>query len=259
MIMIGIYKITSPSGKVYIGQSVKIKDRIRAYRGLRCKKQVKLYHSLLKYGFENHKVEIVCECLIEELNEKERHYQELYDCIENGLNCTLTGTKDKSGKLSLEHRRKISISNSNPSDEIRMRKSKGQLGNKKSTESVLKTANGNRGQKRSLEVRLKMAEISRNISDETRLKMSIAATGHTHTDEAKKKISEAGKGRIFSEEARNKIASKHGKRVLNTNTGEVFLSVAKAANSIGHNISWLHFKLKGLTNNNTNLIFYTNE
>lgn len=29
--MIGIYKITSPSGKVYIGQSVNIKERFKSH------------------------------------------------------------------------------------------------------------------------------------------------------------------------------------------------------------------------------------
>jgi hypothetical protein len=106
---------------------------------------------------------------------------------------------------------------------------------------------------------MKLAEISRNISDETRLKKSLAAMGNKHSHETKRKISEAGKGRFQSDAKRLKIAEKLGKKVLNTETGEVFLSVAKAANSIGHNISWLHFKLKGLKKNNTNLIFYTNE
>jgi len=257
--MIGIYKITSPSGKVYIGQSVDVKRRLREYKKLNCKKQIKLYHSLLKYGFENHKVEIVCECLIEELNEKERHYQDLFNCVEKGLNCTLTGTKDKSGRLSLEHRKKISEGCKNPSLETRLKMSKGQLGSKKSPESVLKTANGLRGQKRSLEVRLKMAEISRNISDETRKKMSLAATGHGHTDETKLKIAASSRNRIQTDAKKLKIAEKLGIKVLNTETGEVFLSVTKAADSIGHNRSWLHFKLKGLKENNTNLIFYTNE
>lgn len=36
--MIGIYKITSPTGKIYIGQSKNIPDRIKRYKGLRCKK-----------------------------------------------------------------------------------------------------------------------------------------------------------------------------------------------------------------------------
>ena len=56
--MIGIYKITSPSGKVYVGQSVNIERRLKEYKILKCKKQVKLYNSFIKYGFENHKIEI---------------------------------------------------------------------------------------------------------------------------------------------------------------------------------------------------------
>lgn len=55
---IGIYKITSPSGKLYIGQSINIKRRFNYYKGLHCKKQIKLYNSLLKHGFENHKCEV---------------------------------------------------------------------------------------------------------------------------------------------------------------------------------------------------------
>lgn len=257
--MIGIYKITSPSGKIYIGQSIDVKRRLREYKKLNCKKQIKLYHSLLKYGFDSHKVDVICECLIEELNDKERHYQDFFNCVENGLNCTLTASKDKSGRLSLEHRKKISEGCKNPSVETRLKMSKGQLGKKRPLESVIKTANANRGQKRSLEFRLRVAEKSKNISDETRRKYSESHIGHKHTDEAKKKISESGKGRVQTDAKKLKIAEKLGIKVLNTKTGEIFLSVTKAANSIGHNRSWLHSKLKGLTNNNTNLIFYINE
>lgn len=40
-----IYKITSPSGKKYIGQTVKLKERIYYYKTLRCKKQSKIFNS----------------------------------------------------------------------------------------------------------------------------------------------------------------------------------------------------------------------
>jgi group I intron endonuclease len=60
--MIGIYKITSPSGKIYIGQSTNIENRFNSYRILDCKKQIKLYNSLKKYGWDNHIKEIVEEC-----------------------------------------------------------------------------------------------------------------------------------------------------------------------------------------------------
>jgi len=97
--MIGIYKITSPTDRVYIGQSVDIEDRWKDYHCLACKSQIKLYRSFIKYGVENHKFEIVTLCYEEQLNEFERDFQEAYDVL-NGLNCRLVETNDKSGKWS---------------------------------------------------------------------------------------------------------------------------------------------------------------
>lgn len=54
----GIYKITSPSGKAYIGQG-DIWVRWGAYLGLRCECQRVLYNALKKYGVENFKFEIL--------------------------------------------------------------------------------------------------------------------------------------------------------------------------------------------------------
>ena len=89
--MTGIYKITNPAGKIYIGQSINIQRRFKSYFNLNCKKQIKLFNSLKKYGVENHIFETVCICTKEELNDKERHYQDLYLVISgNGLNCILT-------------------------------------------------------------------------------------------------------------------------------------------------------------------------
>ncbi len=91
-ILIGIYKIISPSNKIYIGQSVNIRRRISNYRNLKkTEKQYRLFNSFHKYGYENHKFEIVQLCEIDELNIYERYYQELYNVLEkNGLNCVLT-------------------------------------------------------------------------------------------------------------------------------------------------------------------------
>lgn len=68
--MIGIYKIISPSGKIYIGQSIDIDRRIYDYILLRCKAQTILYNSLKKHGFNNHVFEIIEECDIDKLNER---------------------------------------------------------------------------------------------------------------------------------------------------------------------------------------------
>lgn len=59
--MVGIYKITSPSGSVYIGQSHNIEKRWKSYKYVRCREQPKLYNSLLKYGAETHKFEVIHE------------------------------------------------------------------------------------------------------------------------------------------------------------------------------------------------------
>ena len=73
--IIGIYKIISPSGKIYIGQSIDIENRWKRYINNNCKTQPKLYNSLKKYGWDKHIKEILEECLIEHLNIRETFYK----------------------------------------------------------------------------------------------------------------------------------------------------------------------------------------
>lgn len=126
--MIGIYKITSPTKKVYIGQSNNIEKRFYSYSKLHnCKSQIRLYRSLSKHGVNNHKFEIIEECLETELNDKERYYQDLYSVIgANGMNCKLTNTSDRSGKMSEETKIKLSFSRKNLSESARKNISIGQ-------------------------------------------------------------------------------------------------------------------------------------
>ena len=70
--MIGIYKITSPSGRIYAGQSSNIEKRWQTYNQLKCKAQINLYRSFLKYGINSHLFEVIEECALSDLNEKER-------------------------------------------------------------------------------------------------------------------------------------------------------------------------------------------
>jgi len=87
--MVGIYKITSPTSKLYIGQSIDINRRFKEYKRLNCKQQPKIYNSLQKYGPENHKFEIIEECGLELLNEKELYWKIYYNSVNEGLNCEL--------------------------------------------------------------------------------------------------------------------------------------------------------------------------
>ena len=110
--MIGIYKITSPTKKVYIGQSIDIKRRFLHYKLLDCKAQKKLYNSFVKYKVEKHKFEVLQECEMHELNDIERYYQDVYSAVgKGGLNLKLTNTSDKSGRLSDETKKKIGEAN----------------------------------------------------------------------------------------------------------------------------------------------------
>lgn len=90
--LIGIYKITSPSNKIYIGQSTDINFRWDSYKRLtNCKGQPKLYNSFLKYGVENHKFEIIEECQVELILGREKHWIEFFNSINKGLNCRVDG------------------------------------------------------------------------------------------------------------------------------------------------------------------------
>lgn len=109
MKIIGIYKITSPSNKIYIGQSVNIHKRWQSYRMLRCKFQRHLYSSFLKYGVETHIFEIIQECEKEELNTLEKYYINYYDIFntDKGLNIREGG--GSRAKFSEEARQLMSI------------------------------------------------------------------------------------------------------------------------------------------------------
>ena len=98
--IIGIYKITSPTGKVYIGQSVNIERRFRNYKLVKCEEQIRLYNSFKKHGVNNHIFEIIEECSIELLNKKERYWQDEYNVLLEGLNCRLTLSDNFSGYMS---------------------------------------------------------------------------------------------------------------------------------------------------------------
>ena len=194
--MIGIYKITSPSNKVYIGQSINIERRLRYYKRIACKEQIKIYNSLLKYGVDAHIFEVLELCDIEQLNNRERHYQDLYDSVANGLNLLYVksehfngGHSDESKKkisdslkgrtFTDEHKYKIGLSNSRRiiSPETKEKHRVAGLGKKASPETIQKQILKRLGSKRSEETKKKMSEsakkvIKKPISEETRAKMS---------------------------------------------------------------------------------------
>ena len=106
----GIYKITSPTNKVYIGQSWNIGNRWNSYYKLRCKAQPKIYNSIIKHGIENHIFEVVHilpnDVSQDILNNYEIIYWELYkDC---GIEMMNLREPTSRGRLSKESKQKMS-------------------------------------------------------------------------------------------------------------------------------------------------------
>lgn len=120
---IGIYKIVSPSGRVYIGQSRCLKSRFSNYRSQDTRYQPILGNSFKKYGVFKHTFEVLEICVFEDLNLKERYWQDFYDVCNKskGLNCILVATDEKVAEVSKETREKISksLSGRTRSKEIR--------------------------------------------------------------------------------------------------------------------------------------------
>ncbi len=108
-----IYKITSPSNRVYVGSTVQtINARWGVYKSLKCEGQVKLYRSLKKHGVDKHVFEIICECEEAEMLKLENYYGRLYNVLDSkcGLNCVLPRAGDKYITVADETRRKLSES-----------------------------------------------------------------------------------------------------------------------------------------------------
>ena len=99
-----IYKITSPTGKIYIGKTMRPNDRISNYRNnCNIDRQRILYNSIQKHGWGNHIFEIIDSAPESELSLLEintiQKFNSFHGNNPNGMNLTLggdgaTGRKD---------------------------------------------------------------------------------------------------------------------------------------------------------------------
>jgi len=163
--IIGIYKIVSPSGKVYIGQSVNVKKRWCSYDERTAGPH--LINSFNKYGFDNHIFEIIEECSIEQLNERETYWKQCELDKVNG---------DFSKVLFCE----LYDNGAGPrSEQIKEKISKSNTGKKRTEECKRKISNFQKGRPK-----------PEGYSE----KLSKILTGKTRSEEAKQRMSESRKG-----------------------------------------------------------------
>lgn len=187
----GIYKITSPENRIYIGQAVDWDRRKYRYSVLDCKRQTRLYRSLLKHGVSSHIFELIHECNKEQLNDLEIYYIKFYNSYNsiNGLNLSSGGNSKI--EFSEETRKKMSLSAKGKiiSEETRKKLSDKGKCRKLSKEHIKKLINCNKG-------RVLTEEQKKYISERTKLKMALP--------EIKEKMSKASRGRIYSKETIDK-------------------------------------------------------
>jgi group I intron endonuclease len=105
--LIGIYKITSPSGRIYIGQSINLAKRKRNYANVQCKSQPKLYNSIKKYGWDAHLFEVLIYCSEDSLNYYETYYIDKYNSFNSSVGLNLMNGGRLGSKMSDESRAKM--------------------------------------------------------------------------------------------------------------------------------------------------------
>jgi group I intron endonuclease len=252
--MIGIYKITSPSGRIYIGESKDIIRRWSEYMSLQCcKGQRKLYRSFMKYGVQNHKFEKIMECAYEDLKYYERCFQEIYVAVENGLNCLYTSTEEK--KCQMDNESKIKSSNTH--------KEKWRNGELKLSISVFKKGQTpwNKG--------VKMSEEYCKINSEAQKKLYQngyinPCKGLKRSDDSKKQQSATRKSKIENGEINiwnkgKKVPQNSGenhfasRKVIDVDTNIVYGSILECQRQT--NYKKLGVKLNGKRKNNTPIMY----
>lgn len=210
-----VYKITSPSGKIYIGSTSNLERRMSDYGNLAAKQQIKVFRSIQKHGRDKHKFEVILITTMNYMLTAERLLGEYYNCLDSkrGLNCRLP----KIGEMrcvSDETRRKISIAltgkKHSEATKIKLRAAH----NKErryapcSEEAKKKIGLKHAGKIISVQHKeqLRIINTGKVISEATRQKLSTSLTGRVISNEARIKISNAHRGKIVSDESKAKMS-----------------------------------------------------
>jgi len=170
-----IYKLTSPNGKSYIGQTIRpIEKRLEEHRTGESKRCRALYNAIKEYGWENFEKEWN-EVPDDDLN----FYEEMLVALLGTLSPYGYNLKEGGGNTG------------KPCEETRQKQSEAKLCDKNFWY-------GKSGEKH--------PRHGKSSSDETRRKQSEAHIGQVMSEETRKKISEAHIGKVMSEESRQKMS-----------------------------------------------------
>ena len=97
--MIGIYKITNKiNGKIYVGQSNDIYRRFYEHQTKGTSSRIPVDVAIQKYGKDKFSYEVLEECSINELNQKETFWIKKLNAIKDGYNCSEGGDQQSIGE-----------------------------------------------------------------------------------------------------------------------------------------------------------------
>ena len=274
--IICVYKITSPSGKNYIGSSVNYKRRLTQYKGTGAKTQTILYNSFAKHGFDNHVFEIVELCTKENVLEREYYYGSLYKVLgEKGLNCKLpkfgekyentrqeTIDKMKAWKPSEDTIAKMKAAQTKRakeqpvSNETKQKLREANLGKKASDETKKKMSLKGKGRVVSAEGRIRMGAWKRKpLSEEQKQWLSEINKGKPMLEKTREALRIALTGRPCSQKTKENAAKANSKIILDVRTGVYYDSIKEAAFYNNMKNTTLTAMLIGQNKNKTNLIY----
>jgi hypothetical protein len=228
-----IYILTSPSGKIYIGQTTRpIEKRLEEHETGQSTSCRGIYGAIQKYGWENFEKEWY-ECPDEDLNKHEKWMVTLMITLTpDGYNLKEGG--GNRGKLSEETKQKISgkLLNITKSNKHKQNISKAKIGEKH-----------HMWRKRHCEEaiqKMSKSRLGKIPSEETKKKISEAQIGIPKSEESKQKMRESHLGKTASEETKQKMREsmkgKNSKRVYQYDLDDNFVgsldSVAEAGRKL---------------------------
>jgi len=191
----GIYAIVNElNGKIYVGSSVNIKDRLVKHKSaLNLNKNISphLQKAWNKYGEDAFRFSILEECKEDMLIIREQAWIDYYDSMnkDKGYNLKEAGSH---GKHSEETKKKISQSH---------------IGIKHGDDAKRKMSLAKKGKP--------SPRLGVVLSEDSKKKMSLAKKNFRHTEESKKKIVLARVGCRFSEETKKKMSESRKRYLAN--------------------------------------------
>lgn len=232
-----VYKYTSPSGKIYIGQTCRDLKKRAGSNGIGYRKSVHFYNAITKYGWKSFTVQIMANGLtLKEADWLEQYLISYYHSNESEYGYNISaGGKGVKGHMSEEQKLHISAATKGrvKSELERKRLLEAFKGRSVSKESVEKRANSNRGKKRSEEQRKHISEglKGRKLSPEHVEKYRQRMLGIKMSESSKQKNRESNK-------------YTNCKATECVETGVIYYSAKDAARQIGGNKTGISTAIK---------------